>query len=260
MRLTDILGTALELKPGADSDYIMLRREDPINRQVYVQSANLNEALANPDSAANIALQPRDTVYVFSLTYGRQRVIQPILEELQLQARLGEPYGEVRVSGQVRSPGTYPMEQNMRVSDLVRAGGNLTEQAYALEAELTRYSVQPDGGRTTEMIRIDLSAIRRGDRNADLVLKEHDYLMIKRIPEWDSIWTIEIVGEVVFPGSYRVRRGETLAEVIQRAGGLSADAFPEGAIFLRESLRRQEQEQIETLTRRMQADLTSLSL
>ncbi len=47
---------------------------------------------------------------------------------------------------------------------------------------------------------------------------------------------------------------------MQRAGGLTPAAFGEGAVFLRESLKEREQEQIETLVRRLQADLVSLSL
>ena len=48
--------------------------------------------------------------------------------------------------------------------------------------------------------------------------------------------------------------------MLERAGGLTDAAFPEGAIFLRESLREREQEQIQLLARRLEADLTSLSL
>jgi protein involved in polysaccharide export with SLBB domain len=51
-----------------------------------------------------------------------------------------------------------------------------------------------------------------------------------------------------------------LRQVLQRAGGLTEAAFPEGAIFLRDSLREREQEQIDALARRIEADLTQLSL
>jgi protein involved in polysaccharide export with SLBB domain len=148
----------------------------------------------------------------------------------------------------------------MRVSDLVRAGGNLTESAYALEAELTRYSNAGADGRAIEVVSVDLDAIRQGVDSADLTLREHDYLIIKRIPDWDTKWTVTLEGEVQFPGDYRIRHGETLAEVMERAGGVTDNAFVEGAVFLRESLKEQEQTQIETLARRLEADLASLSL
>ncbi len=42
-------------------------------------------------------------------------------------------------------------------------------------------------------------------------------------------------------------------EVLERAGGLTDDAFPEGAVFLREELRLREQQQIDTLAERLEA-------
>jgi protein involved in polysaccharide export with SLBB domain len=260
MRLTDLLESALDLKPGGDLDYLLIRREDPRNRKVSVVSANLAAALDRPSSDANIALQPRDSVHVFNLAFGRQRVIQPILEELELQSRNGEPYAEVSVTGQVKASGSYPLEIGMRVSDLIRAGGNLAEQAYTLRAEIARYQVSGGQYRNTEVIDVDLDAILSGNMSADLALQEHDNLRISKIPDWDSLWAVQLEGEVTFPGRYRIRSGETLSQILDRAGGLTDDAFPEGAVFLREALREREQEQIEVLAQRMQADLNSMSL
>lgn len=260
MRLSDLIDSELALLPGADSGYVMIRREDPGTRRVSVVSANLSEALARPGSPVNVSLQARDTVHVFSLAFGRQRVIETLLEELQLQGRSGEPFREVSVSGDVKAPGTYPLEAGMRISDLLRAGGDLSEEAYALKAEVVRYVVINGEYRDTEVINIDLAAALDGDASADLQLAEHDNLRISRIPDWDTLWSVSIEGEVKFPGEFRIRQGETLAQLLARAGGLTGAAFPEGAIFLREALREKEQEQIEILTRRLEADLTSLSL
>jgi protein involved in polysaccharide export with SLBB domain len=51
-----------------------------------------------------------------------------------------------------------------------------------------------------------------------------------------------------------------LSALIDRAGGLTDEAFPEGAVFLREELKIREREQLAALARRMEADLASLSL
>ncbi len=260
MRLTDLIGSALELKPGADMDYVLVRRENPNNRRVSVVSANLGIALADRSSTQNIALTARDTVHVFSLAFGRQYVIEPILQELQLQSQFGRPYREVSVTGRVKAPGTYPLETGMRVSDLIRAGGNLAEEAYALKAEIARYVVFNGEYRSTTVVDVNLDAILRGVESADLVLEEHDDLRISAVPEWDAVATIDLEGEVNFPGRYRIRRGETLRQVLGRAGGLTDEAFAEGAIFLREALREREQEQKRILANRLEADLTSLSL
>ncbi len=259
MRLADLIPSANYLLPGADTGYILIRREDRQN-QVTVVSANLDEAWSTRGSEENVALRARDTVHVFSLAFGRQRIIEPLLEELNLQARVGEPFSEVSISGSVKAPGTYPLEAGMRVSDLIRAGGRLAEEAYTLRAELARYEIVDGEYRTSDVIDIDLDAILRGNREADLFLQEHDNLRISTVPEWDSLWSVTLEGEVRFPGTYRIRRGETLRQVLQRAGGLTDGAFPEGAIFLRESLREREQEQIDALARRLEADIATLSL
>jgi protein involved in polysaccharide export with SLBB domain len=259
MRLTDLLPSPDHVKPGADTGYILVRREDNKN-QASIVSANLRGAWSNPASSENIELQARDTVHVFSLAFSRQRVIQPLLDELQLQSRRGEPFREVSVSGSVKAPGIYPLESGMRISDLLRAGGDLSEEAYTLRAELARYDVIEGEYRASEVIDVDLDAILRGERSADLVLAEHDNLRISAIPNWDALWSVTLEGEVRFPGKYRIRSGETLRQVLERAGGLTDAAFPEGAVFLRTSLREREQEQIDALVRRMEADLTTLSL
>lgn len=260
MRLTDLLSSTNELKSGVDLDYVLVRRESQRGQPVTAVSASLADAFADPASQSNLELHARDTVYVFDRSTGRQRIVAPIIEEFRQQATIDRPAMEVEISGTVSAPGEYPLEDGMRVSDLVRAGGGLSQAAYGLEAELTRYGVSSSGERTTEVLNIDLDAVRRGEAFADLTLEEHDYLIIRQLPDWDTAWTVELQGEVRFPGTYRVQKGESLRHVIQRAGGLTDGAFAEGSVFLRESLREQEREQIETLARRLEADLVSLSL
>jgi len=260
MRLTDLIRSTKELMPGVDTGYVLIRREKERGQPIDVVSANLDEALQSPGTEADVRLEAADTVHVFSLALGRQRIVEPLMDELRLQSTMDSPAREVQISGDVRAPGVYPMEAGMRISDLIRAGGDLSETAYVHEAELTRYARAAGTSREIDVVKVNLQAVRQGDTTADLVLQEYDYLIINRIPEWDTAWTVAIEGEVMFPGEYRVRRGETLSEVMQRAGGLTSKAYPQGAVFLREALREQEGEQLETLARRMEADLATISL
>lgn len=260
MRISDLIPSPMRLKRGADTNYIMIRRESELDRSVQILSANLRSALRSPGSDADIFLQARDTIHVFDLNFGRQRVIGPILEELKLQSRYGNPYSEVNIAGFVRAPGPYPLEPGMRVSDLIRAGGDMEEGAYSIAAELTRYEIVDGHYRSKKVIHVDLNSVLRGDATADLELVAHDHLSISLVPDWDSEWTVTIEGEVRFPGEYQVLRGETLSQLLERAGGPTARAFPAGAIFLRESLKDREKEQIKMLARRMESDLAALSL
>ena len=95
---------------------------------------------------------------------------------------------------------------------------------------------------------------------ADLRLKPYDILVIKPIPMWMEPGTIEVAGEVRFPGKYPIHQGETLHSVLLRAGGFTDVAFPYGAVFIREELKKREKDQLELLANRMQSDLAALSL
>jgi polysaccharide biosynthesis/export protein len=260
MRLTDIVPDSDELKPNADMSYVMIRREQPGTRLVQVISADLLEAWRAPASAANPSLAPRDRIYVFDLETGRRAILDPILEELKLQAVRGEPSQVVRVSGRVRVPGEYPLEPGMTVSDLVRAGGGLAEEAYGGAADLARYEAHDGQTRKSEVLNVDLERAMAHDAAADVALKAFDFLVVKAISEWSAQETVRLEGEVRFPGEYPIARGETLRSLIGRAGGLTPLAFPQGSVFTRESLKEREKRQIEVLANRLKQDLGSLAL
>lgn len=260
LRLSDVLPSFDELRPNADLHYIMIRREVPPEERVEVLSADLQRALSARGSAADLELKPRDQVYVFDLSASRARLLAPVLQTLELQASPDRPEQIVSIDGRVKAPGRYPLEPTMRISDLIRAGGSLEDAAYRGQAELTRYKVVDGDARETELIPVNLAAIRRGDAAADIKLMPFDVLVIKPIPMWHEPGSIELAGEVRFPGKYPIHQGETLYSVLQRAGGFTDVAFPEGAVFIREELKKREKDQIELLSNRLQSDLAALSL
>jgi polysaccharide export outer membrane protein len=260
MRIVDVLPSLDELQSNADQRYILVRREIPIDRRVRVFSVDLEKALSAPESGSNFELAPRDAIYVFDRESGRDRIIQPLLRELQQQSRIEEPTLEVSVAGKIKIPGRYPLEPGMRVSDLLRAGGSLDEAAYGGKAELTRYEISSNGARQAELIEIDLTQVLSGDAKADLALRPFDYLVIKEVPLWGAQEEVEILGEVRFPGRYPIHRGETLRSVMARAGGLTDLAFVKGAVFTREELKEREKKQLQTLATRMESDLAQTSL
>jgi len=260
IRISDVIRSIDELRPDADQHYLLIRREIPPDRRISALSADLAAALAAPGSPADVQLMPRDRITVFDLASGRDHVIQPVLNELRLQGSADRPTQIVDVDGRVKVPGEYPLEPGMTVADLVRAGGGTTDAAYGGSAELIRYEVVNGQARRTELLNIDLAAALRGNPSANLQLKPFDRLSVREVPEWESHESITLRGEVRFPGSYVIRRGETLKSVLARAGGLTPYAFPDGSVFTREELRRREQQEIDMLADRMQRDVALLAL
>lgn len=259
MRLTDLIPSLDDVKSMPDLNYVLIRRELPPDRRVIALSADLEAALRDPYGPDNVALMARDQVRVFDLS-GTRPDVEVLLDELKMQATLDQAFPIVRVGGRVRAPGSYPLEPGMRVSDLLRAGGALSESAYAIDAEVTRYEVLGGEYREVELLNVDLSAIRAGDASADMLLQPYDFLNVREVTNWRDQETVTLVGEFRFPGTYPIRRGETLLSVIQRAGGLTERAYPQAAVFLREQLRERERRQMEDLARRLEADLAALAL
>ena len=70
---------------------------------------------------------------------------------------------------------------------------------------------------------------------------------------------VTLAGEFARPGDYTVRRGERLSELIKRAGGLTEVAFPYGAVFTRERVRRAEEAALRRAASEVDAALAALT-
>ena len=260
MRLTDVLHSVDDVEPGADLHYILIRRELPPDRRIEVLSADLAAALAAPGSQADITLMPRDQLTVFDQSSGRDKLVQPILDELRAQSSEQQPDPLVTIDGRVNVPGQYPLEPGMRVADLIRAGGGLADAAYAGKAELTRYVVVPGGTRRTELMTVSLAGAIAGNAADNVLLEPYDVLSVVEVSQWANQESVTLKGEVRFPGIYTIKPGETLKSVIERAGGLTQYAFPQGAVFTRTDLKDREQDQMDELAQRMKVELGVLAL
>jgi protein involved in polysaccharide export with SLBB domain len=260
LHVTDVIPTVDELREDADLNYVVIRREAPGTRVVSTVSVDMGKAWAQPHSASDPLLQARDQILVFDRQSGRKQYLVPVVEELRRQAVSTQPSRIVHVAGNVRMEGDYPLDPGMHLSDLVRAGGGLAEQAYPNEAELARYESIGGKTRQTEVLKVDLNAALAGDPQANLLLQPYDTLVIKQISEWTQQESVVLQGEVQFPGVYPIERGETLRSVIERAGGLTPLAFAKGSVFTRESLKQREKEQIHVLVQRLKQDLGTLAL
>src|SRR5205823_8648219 len=260
MRLTDAIRSVEDLKPNADLHYVLIRRELPPDRRIRVLSADLAAALHAPGSPADVPLMALDRITVFDLQSSRDRVIQPLLDELTLQSNIGYPDEVVRIDGRANVPGAYPLEPGMTVRDLIRAGGGLSDAAYGGSAELARYKVINGESRRTELIQVDLAAVLRGDPAANVRLEPFDKLSIKEVQAWTEQGAITLRGQVRFPGTYSIKQGETLKSLLLRAGGLTEYAFPEGSVFTRQELSDREQTQLDLLADRMEKDIAFAAL
>ena len=259
MYLTDVLPNMDELQPNSDPKYIVVRREIGVGR-IEVVSRDLGAALGARRSSADLQLRPRDRIIVLPMGEKRADELKDLVEELRQQGQFDQPDPVVTIGGAVRAPGTYPLEPGMRVSDVLRAGGRPGVSAYPQTADLTRFEVVDGTRREIAVLQVDLAGVLRGDPAADVLLQPFDVLTVKQVPDWSDAEFVTLEGEIRFPGTYPIRKGETLRSVLERAGGILPDAFIEGAVFTRESLRQREREQLDRMAERLQSDLAVLAL
>lgn len=186
----------------------------------------------------------------------REALLQPVLEKLKAQASRQQPVQIAEVRGEVKFPGVYPIGHASTLADLITAAGGLNEPAYV--AELSRVLEQADGGLSMVHQRYPLSELAKGSGSPRA--KSKDSLSILANPDWREEATVQLFGEVKYPGTYTVRRGETIGTLLQRAGGLTDYANAKGVIFARESLRKQEADRLKYIKEQLRQEISTLAL
>ena len=244
MRVSDLIGNARrDLSRDADLGLGMIVRQKNALLDIEVIAFDLARVIASPNTDDDPSLKEFDEVLVFSLVTSdltdadadasRQALLVPVIEKLSSQARQGEPVQTVSVSGAVRAPGTYPLIAGATIETLINAAGGLTDSAFLEAAELRRLTEGSDGQVTASYRDVNVAKGRGGNV---ITLQSRDHLTVRDIPDWSPTDSITVSGEVKFPGEYRIRKGETLSDVIERAGGFTDNASPESAVFTREAV------------------------
>nr|WP_231613515.1 SLBB domain-containing protein [Pseudoalteromonas sp. SCQQ13] len=237
-------------------------QQNEFEKYIGLNSANEKKELDNKEQSQTIGeikkhkaeqkLEAED----YAL-YSRYNLLAPIVSKLKQQASVQQAMQLVEVNGNVAYPGVYPLSVGGQVKDLITASGGLLESAYTKEAEITRI-VSGDASQVKHL-RFDLQAAMLGDEVIDTALQSKDSLNVFAIPNWQENVKVTLKGELKFPGTYTIRRGETLTNLLERAGGFSKFAEQQAAIFTRQSIKKQEQQQLARLSTELRRDIASRS-
>ncbi|KZY46037.1 hypothetical protein A3732_08365 [Oleiphilus sp. HI0050] len=251
LRVSDIIYSVAYLKAEPDLNYALIKRYTKPERTLSVHAFSVANALKDKGSDVDPVLQDLDELVFFGLYGGRSEEIAKLVEELRQQADIATPSKEVSIGGNVRYPGVYPLVEGMTIADLISASGGLTEKAYLSSAELNRTLINDQQDRVQERKVIQLSDAAAISN----VLRARDVLTVKTIPEWAETKKITLRGEVKFPGVYPFHKSDTLADVVERAGGLTEYAYAPGAMFTRVDLKEQQAQQLAEMQARLEADI-----
>jgi polysaccharide export outer membrane protein len=230
MQLSDALARAGGVKPDSYLREVIISRLRPDSSREMI-TASLRDTSGATES--QIVLADADEIRVFSLT------------DLRVPTY-------VTISGAVREPGRVPYREGMTLRQLILLAGGLEESALLTEAEVARIPPHRPTGVLAETQRVPLDStyiFGRGSGTrfvgapgvptqpngaAEFVLQPYDAVLIMQQPGWELQQMVTVTGEVKNPGQYAIRnRGERLADIVARAGGVTANGYSGGIVFIR---------------------------
>ncbi len=164
---------------------------------------------------------------------GKNDIVLKREDNIQIASKLDlKESFNVKINGEVIKPGTFPYGDNMKVEDLIIAAGGLKESS-STKVEISR-RIKSSNPNTESSQIINYEITPSLTPTSDIVLLPFDIVNVYPVPGYGPQKNIKIEGEVLFPGSYTLgKKNESITEIIKRAGGLTKEAFPEGAVLIR---------------------------
>jgi len=158
-------------------------------------------------------------------------------EEPELLAVLIE--NSVAVGGAIRAPGAYPVADAISARDLAAVAQGVIPNVSDLSLDVSHGGELRRIPATSDVV-LASTNVRAGD----------DLRFNGATPQFESGGVL-LTGEVARPGLYSIRKGERLSQLIARAGGTTALAYPYGSVFTRRSVKEAQQEGIRRTTREL---------
>lgn len=161
----------------------------------------------------------------------------------------------IAVRGGVARPGEYPVAGPVPLDLLLRVAGGLRADADPKRLELTPPPI-PVADAEGELA--DQPQLLPPDSDMATPIPPGAALRVGLRQRPQERRSVLLAGEVMEPGTYDLAPGETLSGLLQRAGGLTADAYAAGTIFTRESARLAEEEGLRRDARELDRQLSQM--
>jgi protein involved in polysaccharide export with SLBB domain len=220
-----------ELTAGLTIKELILKaeglREDAFKNRAYITrlTSDLNTELISGDLNKIMNGQEKDIIL-------KREDVLSISSIFDLR----ESYNVV-INGEVRIPGQFPYSENLSLEELIIKAGGFKESATPQRIEISRRVKNSDpstkSAKTAEVFQMSI------DQNlsieaAKFVLAPFDIVTVRTAPGYEIQRQVRIDGEVLFPGNYTItKKDERISDLIKRAGGLTAQAFTDGASLKR---------------------------
>lgn len=248
--LSSLLSSPDVLGPDAYPLIGIIERRDPDKLSRELVAFPLRNVLKNE---FDLNLTDGDRIHLFSDSDIR-RLDQPMfqsakegpVEDPVIASFLKERSAFVR--GAVRSPGAYPVAENIGMQSLIAAAGGATLEADTQKIEVT--AAPRDQAQNGPRRRL-------AAENENVIVRPGDAVRVNQKFRRVEDKSVLLLGEVKNPGRYDLLPGDRVSDLLARAGGLTEDAYPDGAIFSRENERKAEEARFRAQARQMQTAIAA---
>lgn len=202
---------------------------DEVIIDIWGASQNTLREQISPDGTINIAgIGP---LYLSGMTIDESQ--QYLTRELsriysdennQIRVTLGNTRTiQINVMGEVVQPGTYSLSSFSTMFHALYRAGGVNDIGSLREVQLVR------NGKKVATIDV-YDFIMKGKAQDDIRLEEGDVIIV---PPYESL--VQITGNVKRPMRYEMKKGETLATLINYAGGFTSDAYTRNLRLVRQN-------------------------
>lgn len=203
LKLTDLVyfSNGLE-RTAADNGYLERVNSDIPGFKEYIRF-NVEDALSDPNSDANLQIQPQDRIVIFS----KKNYVDQF---------------SVSIGGEVRKGGKFVLGNNLQLYDVLTMAGGLTLSASQFAYIETIDPANPDN-KTYQSVDIVEVANNPGSEQ-NLFLSPNDRIIIYPKGRYTDNFNLDVKGEVREPGTFQAGAGLTIKDALMRAGGLTFKA------------------------------------
>ena len=240
-RLTELLTLAGGLTPLSDRQRCHLFRQDPALQERNMIDVDLVRAFASQGQEKNrLGVEGGDPILLDG-------------DYIRIATLPTQVVNVVSLVGAVKSPGPYEFRAGMHVKDILTPE-QLTVDAYADRAEIVRTDPVTY---LTKVISFSPKAVFEGRESDNVVLSRLDQVVIASQQRPPSLVLVE--GEVRRAGYFTIEIGERLSSVLKRSGGFTPNAFPNGIVLVRESVKVKQQAELDRFIAAERQRLTAQS-
>lgn len=225
MKVLDLIPNLESIKRDTYMGYALIRRYRPAEMRTELIPFDLGKLFTGGDSRENLPLEPLDEIHVFPKSLFADK-----------------PQATIR--GEVRKPGSYPLEK-MTIKDLLYQAGGLTRDAYLPLGHL--YRTDPESF-TVSLLSFSVELALKEIPADNLILQDRDQVVVHNIREFFPEQTVNIDGLVNRPGAYTFAANMTVRDLILVAGNVRESAYLEKAELFRYQISEGRQVMSELIT------------